>query len=161
MASHWWSRHTILRHEPFLPEDLNREDYPRFAGRMRLRIVPTDPVDICNNLAHNNERVLVEFEQVDGVLWQYAYQTFCNEGGFVIDNGENSHNFIQEEGTEIARVIFDEFSPEGTMITRTHSYSFHRMKRDTTVDFFFWESRNPQSSRRLRNAFAHWRGQQV
>ena len=155
MASRWWSRRAP-RHEPLLPEHLNREDFPRFAGMMRLRIVPNDPVDICK-LAHN-ERVLVEFEQIDGELWQYAYQTFCNEGGFVIDNdSDDSHNFIQEECMENARTIFDEFTPEGTMITTTHRYSFYRMGRDTKVDFFFWESRNPQSLRRLRNSFARWR----
>lgn len=141
-----------------MPDDLDRDDFPRFVGRMRLRIVPIDPVDICNNLAHK-ERILVEFEQVDDELWQYAYQTFCNEGAFVIDNedDEDSHNFIQEEGIEDARVIFNEFTPEGTMITITHFYSFYCMRRDTTVDFFFWEPRNPQSLRRLRNALTRWR----
>ena len=87
---------------------------------MRLRIESIDPVDICTNFAPK-ERLLVEFDDdFDDELWAFAYQSFCNEGGFVEDDeGEYGSNFSQgEERSEDARSIFNEFHPEGTIIMK-------------------------------------------
>lgn len=152
----WWSRYPLWD-APLHADDVNRNDFPTFHGRMRLRIESFDPDDICSDVSSPNERVLVEFDQIHDELWNDAYQTFCNEGGFEEDDEDAlNSNLHQVEDTKHARVIFDEFTPEGTMISIKNYYNFDE-ERGTTIDFSFWEPRNPQSLRRLRNALTIWR----
>ena len=153
----WWSRFPLL-YEPTGREDVYRNDFTTYLGRMRLRIESIDPIDICTDFAPK-KRLLVEFDDdFDDELWAFAYQSFCNEGGFVEDDeDEYGSNFSQAVGSEHARTIFNEFHPEGTIIMITNLYHYVMERHDTTLDIFFWQPRNPQSQRRLRNALTRWR----
>lgn len=156
--THWWSRFPLL-YEPSRSEDVYRNDFTTYVGRMRLRIKSIDPIDICTDFAPK-ERLLVEFDDdFDDELWAFAYQSFCSQGGFVEDNeDEYGSNFSQgEECSEDARTTFNEFHPEGTIIMITNLYNYVMERHDTTLDIFFWQPRNPQSQRRLRNALTRWR----
>lgn len=156
--THWWSRFPLL-YDPIRREDVDRGDFPTFHGRIRIRIEPIDPIDICSDLTPK-ERLWVEFDDdIDDELWCLAYQSFCIEGGFVEedeDENELGSNFAQGE-TGDARTIFNEFHPEGTIIMITNLYEYVIERHSTTVDIFFWQPRNPQSQCRLRNALARWR----
>ena len=155
--THWWSRFPLV-YEPTRREDVNRNDFPTFHGRMRLRIESIDPVDICTDFAPK-ERLLVEFDDdFNDDLWALAYQSFCNEGGFVEDDeDEYGSNFSQGEESEDARTILNEFHPEGTIIMITNLYHCVMEQRDTTLDILFWQPRNPQSQRCLSKALTRWR----
>ena len=151
----WWVRGPVEPRE-ITSEDVERDDFPQFNGTMRLRIEPIDPSGVTTNF-EPDEHLLVEFNQIDEEVWDMAYQLFCLNGGFVPNNDDNlSSIFTQQEQTENARAIFDQFHPEGTLIYIDNYYEIC-VERSTVVDFVFWTPRNPQSKRRMRNAWIRWR----